>query len=101
MAPPLAMRRTASRQQRKQLVTLVVRVLLMRSALISSTFICGCKMPALFTRWVMTPSLASISSNSRTTSASTLTSACTAMQATPWRAWSSATSASAAARCCR
>ena len=36
--------------QRKQLVTLVVRVWLMRSALISSTFIWGCNLPALFTR---------------------------------------------------
>ncbi|MNV72681.1 hypothetical protein D3C71_1657890 [compost metagenome] len=67
----------------------------MRSALISSTFIWGCKMPALFTRWVITPSRASISSNRRTTSVSTLTSACTAMQETGWRARISATSASA------
>ncbi len=50
MAPPAVIRRTASRQQRKQLVTLVVRVWLMRSALISSTRICGCNLPALLTR---------------------------------------------------
>lgn len=89
------MRRTASRQQRKQLVTLVVRVWLMRSALISSTRIWGCNLPALFTRWVTGPSRASISSNRRATSASTLTSACTAMHSTGWVARISATTASA------
>ena len=76
---------------------LVAKIRFIRAASMLSTFICRSRMPALLTRAVSRPSSSSTVRNMRTTSASTATSAWTAI-ARPPAAAIAATTLSADAR---
>ena len=104
MAPPappwrVLMRLTASRAHTKLPSTLVSNIRLSRATLRSSTRVATSTTPALLTSAVRRPSLASILANMASTSASTLTSACTVMAVPPWaRMWRTTSSAASELR---
>ncbi len=88
MAPPEPpcrglMRRTASRAHSRLPITLMSNMRRQRAMSISSRRARRSTTPALFTRPVRRPSLASICSNMRSTCASSSTCACTAMARPP------------------